>query len=128
MTVLLAGLICVSSGSGFFAVICYGADGHVAVEAIVHNHCACPQPDESNSAKTFIGLYAEHEHCKDTLAPSNPLLVKHKSKYSSGNIFSTTLVVKHAAVCDYPFLGRFADQSNPFPSFYTPLRTVVLLV
>jgi len=128
VAILLVGLMCFSSGSGFFAVTCYGADGHVAVEAIDHNHCECTGTSESSSAEAWVELSVSHEHCKDTLTPLNPFPVKHKSHSSSGNLFATVLVAKQIAVCARPDLGHFADQSEQFPSFYPPLRTDVLLV
>jgi hypothetical protein len=130
VTILLVGLMCFSSVSGFSSVICHGPDGHVAIEPLVHSHCECPETGQKQNkyAGTTIDFSADHEHCKDTVVAPNVLLPILKNvKPSTFKIFIAKLSPKPISVHTFSFLIRFTTQSVELFSFHTPLRSIILL-
>lgn len=128
VTILLAGLICVSFISGAFTVICHGPDGHVAIEHPVHSHCECPETGQNEKNTAIIGFSSDHEHCKDTVVTPNVLLPGRKNvKPSTLKLFIAKLTPKPILAYNPSFLSCFSTQSSELPSFHTPLRSIILL-
>lgn len=132
VTILLAGLMCISFVNGFPAVICHGPDGHVAIEPPAHNHCECSETAQDEKQTTYTGatidFSANHEHCKDTVVIPNVLLTIRKNvKPSTSKIFIAKLTPKAILAYTHSFLSRFATQSGELSSFHTPLRSIILL-
>jgi len=129
---LLIAVMCVSLISGSFTVICYGSDGHIAVEPILHNHCDCHKSEESSHQENYsdssVAFESDHSHCKDTLVMSGiAISVRNKVKLQLVKILEQNLYQK--LVSDHmtssfrhPFLG-----DTELSSFFTPLETVILL-
>ena len=113
-------------------VICYGANGHIAVEPVWHNHCECPESDGSGHQKDLhesgIDMSNAHSHCKDTLATSSVVIsVRKNIKPQLAKIFVQSLYQKSisnhmTSSFRYPLLWN-----TELSSFFTPLRTVILL-
>ena len=134
MTLLLIGLMCFSSVSGFFTVICHGSDGHVAVEPVVHNHCECSESGESDHRNRPAGTAIEssgdhnHKHCTDTIAADNYIVSARKNiKLSTHNVFTAMVFSKTIPSRPLSVSGRQATQGDEYVSFFAPLRTVILL-
>ena len=129
---LLIALLCISSTSGSFTVICYGSDGHISVEPIFHDHCDCPESGvdshQQDSSKTGVGLSSDHSHCTDTPTTSSVVIsVRKNIKPQPAKIFvqgiSQKLISNHmASSFRYP-ISWYTELS----SFFAPLRTVILL-
>lgn len=132
MALLLVGLVFISPLSSFFTVICQGSDGHVAVEATVHNHCDCPDEpsDVENQIKDtrIIGSSSEHGHCDDMSAAENFIVPTRKnSKLSTHNVFIPSPVLKSIPLPSTFIFEHPAARSNECFPFFAPLRTVILL-
>ena len=132
MTLLLLGLMCFSSISGFFTVICHGSDGHVMVVPAVHNRCECSESGESSSQYTLGGITtessADHGHCSDSLLDSDFIVAARKNiKLSPHEVYTANFFLKPNSACFPSVFSSFAMQSDDLSSFYAPLRTVILL-
>ena len=133
VTILLIGLMCFSSVSGFFAVICHGPDGHIAVEPVVHNLCQCSETGETGDEDKYgrIAIVASdgHGHCRDSIASSDVIIPTRKNvRLLTHKVFTNNLVLKSISTSTPFVISRFTARSEGLSSFYAPLRTVVLLV
>lgn len=132
VTILLTGLMCFSSVSGFFTVMCHGSDGHIALEPFVHNHCECSEHSERSHQDTFagtvIGSSATHDHCTDTIAASNMLIpVRKNVRLSLNDVFTANFFLKPKSIQTTSFLRCSGARSHELYSFFVPLRTIILL-
>ena len=132
VTIMLIGLMCFSSVSGFFTVICRGMDGHIAIEPLVHNHCRCSHNGETeknnDSEDSNIKFSATHTHCTDAVATSNYILPARKtSKHSLYKVFTVKLFLKSNSNAGESIICNLAAQSGQLHSFFTPLETIILL-
>jgi hypothetical protein len=132
VTIMLTGLMFFSSISGFFTVICYGSDGHIAVEPLVHNHCECPEPDKSShqkdSSEHCAGFSSDHGHCKDTPAMSSVVIsVRKNNKLRLVKVFVQGLYQKSVSNHIKSSFSYLLSWDTELSSFFTPLRTVILL-
>jgi len=128
LTILFTGVMCISSLSSFSAVLCYRSDGRAAVEPVYHNQCVCPETEEENSAQTATYESVSHQHCDDILLHSGLL-------FSSKNIrlLSEIQLAANLEPATFSMLSLFSSnitccQNDILSAFYTPLRTIVLLV
>ena len=128
---MLGGLIGFSSMGGPWAVICQDDTGHIAVEPVIHDHCACPEEgeggDHEGSASVAWGASSDHEHCRDYAAGSDIIAQARKDLKSSGHkawAGSISLRVVSADVVSALINRR--PWSCELLAFYTPLRTIVL--
>lgn len=129
---LLIGLMCYSSASGFFTVLCHGSDGHIALESAAHNHCEHPEADQTEVLDApfcaFVGTPAEHTHCKDTMvALETPLPAKKNTPVSIYKVTAISASLKQILshtvyLFTPPAIARFCESSR----FHEPLRTIVL--
>lgn len=131
VTILLI-VLCISSVSGFFTVICHGSDGHISVEPVVHNHCECPETSETEKNSDFtgpvIGLATDDGHCKDLPATSNLIFaIQKKVKSSAYKAFTTKYFLQSISTQTTSSLGHSPARSDESASFFAPLRTVILL-
>ena len=128
----LAGLICFSSMGGFSQVICYGSDGHVAMEPVAHKHCDCPESDETASQYDLSGSVIDASpcpgHCTEQLATSGVILSSRKIiKPLSGKLVAAKLVPKTTSLHCPSVVICYSALRWDLSSFHDPLRTVVLL-
>lgn len=132
INLLLAGLMCLTPLSSFFSVICHGSDGHVAVEVPVHSHCACPEPgveNNDNATGVVVASSSGHGHCNDTaLATSYIVTARRDINFSIHHVFLTHPVLKSISSPFTFFFEHSVARSNECTPFFTPLRTVILLV
>jgi hypothetical protein len=126
---LLVGLIAISSISGSFTVICHGADGHIAVEPLVHNHCQCPETGEPAAMALIVSNCPDdHDHCQDFILASHLITPTNKThKQSIDQTFISGLMRQVDSLMHNSFLGKFTSQDDNLPAFHTPLLTVILL-
>ena len=132
VTILLTGLICFSSFSGLFTVVCHGFDGHVAVEAVGHDHCGCSEAGGNGNQREVlgagVGLSTGHGHCRDTVAVSNFIVPAGKNiKLSPVKAFTVNHFLNSISTQATSFFGYRAAGSGEFSSFFEPLRTIILL-
>lgn len=128
----LIGLMCFSLIGESFTVICHGADGHKAIEFVLHNHCNCPKPDVSDQKRdtedSHFFLLTDHHHCKDTPAASIfSISVRKNNKPQIGKIPAESLYQNETS--DY-MLSCFrctVSRNNDLSSFFTPLQSIILL-
>ena len=130
--ILLTGLMCLGSISGFFTVICQGSYGHIAVESTIHNHCECPETNQTdnrdNFAKTMIGLLIDHSHCKNSVPTPNIIIPARKNiKISTRKVFTTNFISQSTSTHFASSLGHWVIQVHKISSFHAPLRTVIIL-
>jgi len=129
---LLIVLMCVSPISGLFTVICYGSDGHIAVEPIGHDHCECPESEggsgQKASSEAGIGLSCNHSHCKDSPANSTMVLsVRKNIKPQFDKVFVQSVYQKSISDHMTSSYRRSLLWNTELSSFFTPLRTIILL-
>jgi hypothetical protein len=131
-TIMLIALMCFSSASGFFTVLCHGSDGHVEVEVASHNHCQCPENDDNDHKSTpadhpSTALSASHDHCNDILLAPN-ILIPSRKNISKSAYKNFTANISLASVTDpEPSVFTTTPLGHKPPPFHTPLLTVVLL-
>lgn len=130
-TILLIALMCFGPISGLSIVVCYGANGHIAVEPTIHGHCESSELDESgcrkDSSQFGISLSSDHGHCRDILVTSNVVIPARKNiKLSTHKVFTTNLSLKSTSIHTSSVFS-LATQSYDLSSFFAPLRTVILL-
>ena len=126
---LLIALICVSPINGLFTVICYGSDGHITVEPILHNHCDCHESEGGSHQKdSSIAFSSDHSHCKDTLAASGVVIsVRKNIKTQLAKVLVQSLYQKSISNHITSFSRHPLLWNTELSSFFTPLRTVILL-
>jgi len=129
---LLIALLCIGPISSSFTVICYVSYGHIAVESILHDHCDCPESEggsqQKDSSEAGVGLSSNHSHCTDILATSSLVVSVRK------NLKPQLVKVFVQGFCQ-KFISNLMTSSFRYPfswdtelsSFFTPLRTVILL-
>ena len=132
VTILLIGLMCLSSVSGFFKVTCHGSDGHVAVEPVFHNHCECPEPEHTDnrndSSESGADFSFEHSHCKDTITASDFYVLAQKNQKTTLLKIITTNYFLKSVSSNISLHLRYSDtRHDQFSPFFTHLRTVILL-
>ena len=131
VTILLIGLMCLSTASGSFTVICRGSDGHIAAEPAFHDHCPpseiFPAPDQDNSAAATCSS-TDHDHCQDSLPTSNLIMPGQKKvRLSTPKDFAPNVILSSAPVPALSFFTSFLGQRRELSSFCEPLRTIIIL-
>jgi hypothetical protein len=130
VTFLLVGLMAVSSMGGSLTVVCHGADGHIAVEPLVHNHCECPGQTDLPANPVSIGSDCSdgHGHCRDYVLASHLITSSNKTpKQSIDQTFTSGMMQQVDSLIHHSLLGKFTSQDDNLPAFHMPLRTVILL-
>ncbi len=128
-------LICLSIAGNLahWKVLCYGADGHIELESALHERCE--DPDHSSvSDRTTLSSQAGHENCKHCGPCINVPISNDLVQISNTD---QKLNQKFLVQTTYMFIDTdklnssvYNLVSNSFTdtSYFTPLRTVVLLV
>jgi hypothetical protein len=114
-------------------VLCFGVDGHIELESAFHEHC--DHPVHSSSPDQNQLLYeAEHEkgkHCEPCVdVPISIGLAKISRTSTQLNptfLIPATNVIVAADKLNFS-VCNFASNTFAAPSYFTPLRTVILLV
>jgi hypothetical protein len=131
LTALLAVLVVLNMSQA--VVICVGADGHVAVETAGHDHCSHDARAYDSSVPVPAGGDPSHaggascEPCTDIPICAGAVEDSFKSSHvsvnacmpASCNILSASAIETAAGAIDF-------DQLLSLPTFFLPLRTVVL--
>lgn len=112
--------------NGCGSVLCYGNDGHIAVEPIFHNHCDHDHEHKHENR-------TEHEdietHLKDKCSPCVDILIS-----TDVGPIRTQLQPLHnesllngVVVNSIDSLGTTNTHREDIFSFFRPLKTIVLL-
>ena len=131
MIVLICLLIIGNLAQG--TVLCFGADGHVELESAFHKHCDDPvhshtsdQNQHSHEAGHEKGKHCEP--CVDIPISIGLAKISHKPKQLNPTfpVLSTNVIILTDKL-DFP---AYNSISNTFvdTSYFTPLRTVILLI
>ena len=130
--ILLIALMSLSPISSSFAVICYGSDGHITLEPIFHDHCDCPESEEDSrqkdSCEPSFTFSDNHSHCKDTLATSSAVIPDPKNaKPKLAKVFVQSIY--HKSISNNTAFSYMYSLlwDTALSSFFTPLRTIILL-
>ena len=127
LLILFIALMCVSPVSSSFMVICHGSDGHVSIESADHAHCDCPGSEgDSHEQEPSNGLSSNHSHCNDTLAASS-IVISGLKKQKLTNVFAQNLYQKPITARIKSSCERLFSWNTEFSSFFTPLRSIVIL-
>ena len=127
LLILFIALMCVSPVSSSFMVICYGNDGHVSIESADHDHCDCPGSEAPSHEQEFSnGLSSDHSHCKDTLAASS-IVISVLKKQKLAKVFAQNLYQKPISARIKSSCERLFSSNTELSSFFTPLRSIVIL-
>ena len=129
---LLLAFICIGPISNPFTVICYGSDGHIAMEPIFHNHCECPKADENTIQKdcssSSILLSYHHSHCKDSPLTSSVVVSARKNiKLQLAKVFVQGFYQKSTSNHVTSSFRSPVLWGTELSSFFMPLRTIILL-
>lgn len=130
--ILLSVSMCFSPVNGLFMVICHGANGHIAVEPVFHNHCDCHEPEggsnQKDSSESSIDFSSEHSHCKDTLAISGLVISDRKNiKPQPAKLSAQSLYQKSVYDQTISSFRNHLLWNTEFSSFFTPLESIILL-
>lgn len=128
-------LICLSIAGNLAhgTVLCFGSDGHTELESAFHERCGDPvhssAPDQNQ-----LSCEAEHEICKHCGpcidVPISIGLAKISHTSTKLNPKFPAPVTNMIVITDKLDFSAYDSASNTFAatSYFTPLRTVVLLV
>lgn len=128
-------LICLSivSNLAHGTVLCFGSDGHIEIEAAFHECCDHPvhssAPDQNQ-----LSCEAEYEiskHCGPCIdIPISIGLAKISRTSTKLNPTFPAPVINMVVLTDKFDFSAYNSASNTFAatSYFTPLRTVILLV
>lgn len=120
-------LIAALSWSGFGNVLCYGTDGHVAVEPAFHDHCHGHGAPSEHRHREAHGLAIEAlddcNPCVDVLLGHDGEPIRLKNTVSFGDI--GTGIPFYADVS--PLTAAANNTTYNTFSFFTPLKSIILL-
>ncbi len=128
-------LICLSivGNSAHGAVLCFGSDGHVEIEAAFHESCD-HSVHSSAPEKNQLSSEADHErgkHCGPCVDVPIPIGLAKISRTSTKlNPTFPAPVTNMIVLTDKFDFSAYNSVTNTFSatSYFTPLRTVILLV
>jgi len=128
-------LICllIAGNSAHGAVLCFGADGHIEVESVFHQRCddaVHSQPTEEQQL-SYRPDHVKDKHCEpcvDVPISIGLAEISHVSKQLNSALTATTINV--IVLAEKFNLSAYNLASNTFDaaSYFTPLRTVILLI
>ncbi len=128
-------LLCLSIAVNLahWKVLCYGADGHIELESALHERCDDPG-HSSVSDQTTLSSQAGHEICKHCEPCIDVPVCFGLAKISRSTQQLNPIFLTPSANILIGFYKHNSSEynlvSNSFTdtSYFTPLRTVVLLV
>ena len=128
-------LICLLIAGNFThqTVLCFGADGHIELEFAFHERCGHPVHSYA-SDQNQLSFEAEHEigeHCEPCVdVPISIGLAKISHPSTKLNSTFPAPVTNVIVLTDKFDFSAYNSASNTFTatSYFTPLRTVILLV
>ena len=128
-TLLFIGLMCLSSVSHIFMVMCHDSERHVAVKFMVHNQCDRSETHEQDQfGWTEFGYCGSHNHCVDALLASNLFIGSQKDiKLLAHSVLIANTLLGLTPVQATSFSGYLTIKDHSFSPFFEPLRTLVLL-
>ena len=114
-------------------VLCFGADGHVELESVFHK--CCEAPDQSSAPdQNGLSYKAGHENCQHC-GPCVDMPLSNELAQISNT--SQKVIIKISVPTTYMLIDtdklnisvyNLASDSCTDTSYFSPLRTVVLLV
>lgn len=128
VTILLIGLFFFSTISGIGSVLCYGSDGHIALEPAVHHHCDCAGEDSSHHSEDMIIAAEGHGHCVDVAVGVDALISVEKSiRFSVVEVLKANPLLPSFSFQNASTIKSGTVDSEPLPSFFGPLGVIILL-
>ncbi|MHC4456936.1 MAG: hypothetical protein ACYS0I_07555 [Planctomycetota bacterium] len=130
--VLICLLICGNSAQG--SVLCFGADGHTEIELAFQQRCNEPRVYSQPANQNELCHQVDHEqdkHCEPCVdVPLSFGLAKIAFAPKQLNPTFQLPVINIIAAGDCFNFSAYNSASNTFAatSYFTPLRTVILLV
>jgi uncharacterized membrane protein len=128
-TILLAALVGIVFSSSVSTVLCQGDDGHKAIETSLHNHCPSHAEHGENDGEHGHGrsLAQTHNHCSDTVLTTN-LVVSEQKTVSKTKLTVANNISQKMSDSSANAASKINNCWNiESTSFFTPLRTIVLL-
>jgi hypothetical protein len=115
-------LILAVTFSSYGNVLCYGSDGHVAIEPLFHNHCGHDEHEhDENQGRDSVCLNS-CSPCQDVLIRNDLEPARMKNSVSFCNFHFSNSVSKEITSC---FAIRIAQYE--ISSFFAPLNSIRLL-
>ena len=114
-------------------VLCFGADGHVEVESAFHERCddhAHSQPTDQNQF-SYESDHVEDGHCEPCIDIQISIGLAKITRAPKQLNFTFSAPAANAVVLANKFdLSAYNSASSAFDaaSYFTPLRTVILLI
>ena len=134
LVVLLIYVVIAGNTSGELA-LCIGADGHIALEPAIHEHCENLPHIEQNESSSMVHEHEGHPespHCKPCIdipifiGPTDNRLALKPAKpdtYTHDCLLETKAISDNSLILpDAPLLVRLAKDENRF------LSSIILLV
>jgi hypothetical protein len=134
LVVLLIYFVIAGNTSGELA-LCIGADGHIALEPVIHEHCENLPHIEQNESSSMVHEHEEHlesPHCKPCIdipifiGPTDNRLVLKPAKpdtYTHDCLLETNVISDNSLILpDAPLQFYLAKDENRF------LNSIILLV
>ena len=112
-------------------VLCFGSDNHIEIESAFHERCddsAHSQPTEKKQLSYQVG-HVEDRHCEPCV--DIPIFISLAKISRVSKQLNSTFPVTNVIVPVNKFdLSAYNLASNTFDaaSYFTPLRTVILLI
>ncbi len=133
IVVLVCLLIVGNSAHG--AVLCFGSDGHTEIESAFHERCNDPvhsyAPDQNQLSYKADHEKAKHKHCEPCVYIPISISLAKISHIPKQLIPTFPVPVTNTIIgTDKPDSSAYNFAPNTFvaTSYFTPLRTVILLV
>ena len=125
----------IASNSAHGTVLCFGADGHTEIESAFHERCNDPvhshAPEENQLSYNANHEKTKHKHCEPCVdIPIYISLAKISHTPKQLNPTFPVPATNTIIGADKPDSSAYNSASSTFvaTSYFTPLRTVILLV
>ena len=131
LVVLICLLMFGNSAHG--AVLCFGTDGHIEIESAFHEQCderTHSQPTDPKQLP-YQSDHAKDRHCEPCVdVPISIDLAKITRVYKQSNFTFQTPATNEIVLADKFDLSAHNSALSPLDatSFFSPLRTVILLI
>ncbi|MHC5199468.1 MAG: hypothetical protein ACYSO1_05055 [Planctomycetota bacterium] len=122
--IVLVGAVSLSCSSG---VLCYGDDGHVAIELMLHDHCGhSGHEDDSSHRESEHPVFVISDACSpctDVLMGQEREPVRKQQSNPCGQAEAVAVLGDVLTACGCKDACIIPDQTP----FFTPLKSIVLL-
>lgn len=129
ITIMIVAIMCIAPFSGGFAVVCHGEDGHVAIEAAVHDHCSEPEVEISHGHREQRSCRVNcRKHCSDSPMKSDiAISAKRKSQTETSQILMANVSLLKTSNPKTSETRDCFSWNVESTSFFTPLSSIIIL-